>query len=82
MDKDKLNQIADEIVRHAKDFRNAAENVAAMNEEPQIRETAVGVVTSLIDLVASGDKHLGDPNSSYLADSHKTYQDAMLLMQG
>lgn len=53
-----------------------------MNGEPEIQETAVGVVTSLVDLISAGDKHLADPHSAYLADAHRTYQDAMLLMQG
>lgn len=53
-----------------------------MNAEPQIQETAVGVVTSLVDLLSAGDKHLVNPSTQYLADAHRTYQDAMLLMQG
>lgn len=53
-----------------------------MNGQPQIKDSAVGVVTSLIDLLASGDKHLADPTSFYLGDAQNSFQDAMLLMQG
>jgi hypothetical protein len=53
-----------------------------MNAQPQIKDSAVGVVTSLIDLLASGDKHLADPASMYLTEAQNSFQDAMLLMQG
>eukprot|EP01127_Copromyxa_protea_P004210 TRINITY_DN14106_c0_g1_i1.p1 TRINITY_DN14106_c0_g1~~TRINITY_DN14106_c0_g1_i1.p1 ORF type:complete len:2416 (-),score=736.25 TRINITY_DN14106_c0_g1_i1:53-6697(-) len=81
-DKDSLNRLAEELVRDMTGFRNAAETVAAMNGQPQIKETALDVLSSLIDLIGKGDKHVAHPDPTMLDDSNRSFQNAMLLMQG
>jgi len=79
----KIDSVAIELVKRAKDFSLIAGTVAGTpDQNPQLPMASVGVLSSLVDLIDGANKYRRDTTSPFFSEAHKNYQDAMLLMQG